>query len=79
MFSFFEPQCHILTKIALITLRCQHVISVFVLYFLSNATLTAHGIKCYNRSFQVKQIQKFWNIFNLIFLVCASPLPQDQT
>ena len=66
-------------KTTLISLQCQHIIRAFVPYFPSNVTLTAHGIKCDNRTLQIKQIQQFRDILDLVFLVPAGPLAQDQT
>ena len=55
-------------KTTLISLQCQHIIRAFVPYFPSNVTLTAHGIKCDNRTLQIKQIQQFRDILDLVFL-----------
>ena len=79
MFPFLKPQGHILAKAALISLQGQYIVGTFVSDFPGNGALAAHGISCDNRTLQVKQIQQFRDIPDLVFLVRAGPLSQDQT
>jgi len=46
MFPFIEPQGHIFTKIALISLQCQDIVGTFVSDFSGNGALAApsHGL-----------------------------------
>ena len=73
-----EKPFDIFTKFTLITLQANHIISLFIIDFLANFTLTPHCINGHDRAFDAQQFQQFRDGRDLIGFVIDFALSENE-